>query len=154
MEDAFSLARSGLDALKDIEKFYAQADQSNPTPTQQAQIDLLRYLFADARASDTNDLIFQQLLTTFRLILSFRPAGNGGPLPRPDKGIPPGDGVIIYCDYSRFLENRDCDGEFVENKACDTDLMQVIDMTDAYLGCKHSLNTDKTEVSQRRNHGG
>lgn len=148
MKDAFELAQAGLDALNDIRDFYTKSDQSNPNPVEQAQLDLLSYLFSSARPFDPNDKVFQQLLRTFGLILLFRDNPEGKLTSRQKEVVfLPDGGFIVYCDYSRFIENQNCRGEHKKGQACDTELFHVVDMTDDYLHCKSSLNTGTAEVS-------
>lgn len=149
MKDAFALADAGLGALNDIRDFiFSQKDKSSPTPEQQAQIDLLHYLFSDARIFDANDMVFQKLADTFKSILAFRGDRNGEPTPRPPGPFIPANFVVVYCNYKRFEEHQDCDGNEKENKACDIDLWEVVDMDEDYLSCKAPYNADTTEVSR------
>src|SRR5690625_6953112 len=98
MKDAFELAQAGLDALNDIRDFYAKSDQSNPTPIEQAQLDLLSYLFSSAHPFDPNDKVFRQLLRTFGLILLFRDNPESKPTSRQKEVVfLPGGGFIVYC---------------------------------------------------------
>lgn len=150
MRDAFKLSEAGLDALNDIGAFYSKKDQSNPTSTEQAQLDLLGYLFSSAKPSDPDDRVFRQIRRTFGSILLFRDNPQGKSIPRPDdRTFLTDGGFVVYCDYSRFIENQNCRGEPKKGQACDTEVYRVIDMTEDYLSCKSSFNADTAEVGQR-----
>lgn len=149
MRDAFKLAEAGLDALNDIGAIHSKKDHSNTTPIEQAQLDLLSYLFSSARPSDPDDRVFRQIRRTFGSILLFRDNPQGQPIPRPDdKPFLPDGGFVVYCDYTRFVENQNCRGEPKEGQACDTEVYRVIDMTKDYMSCKDSFNADTAEVSK------
>ncbi|KAK2754391.1 hypothetical protein FQN54_007035 [Arachnomyces sp. PD_36] len=140
-KDAFDLAKSAADALSDIRKFYSQSDQSNPTPIQQAQIDLFGYLFSNANASNDDDKALRQITDTFEAIRSFLQHSSDDPIPKP-RGPPfTRGGVLVYCSYARLEEGHSCQGAIKhEDQACDTDLNIDIGMGDWYHSCKNSTD--------------
>ncbi|PLB50840.1 hypothetical protein P170DRAFT_508944 [Aspergillus steynii IBT 23096] len=44
--------------------------------------------------------------------------------------------VVIYCDYSRYIEGMDCNGVENSSVACDKDTSRKVDMDFSYKSCK------------------
>ena len=98
------------------------------------------YLFNEIPAQpSTNDEYFSRIMGVFNGVQNYN---HNNQYVSP----PPSDEVVIYCDYSRFKENKDCNGEDKKGYACDPDIQDVVQMDSDYQGCKGSLNTDTTQV--------
>ncbi|KAH8429797.1 uncharacterized protein LDX57_007469 [Aspergillus melleus] len=121
MKGALDLAAAAVDTLD------ALSTQTNNV----AQMDLFQYMFGFAvttvnghRQVNQNELDYIKGIYTN--VLNFA-------LLREDRK--PND-VVIYCDYSRYIEGVDCNG--VENKsvACDKDTSQKANIDFSYKSCK------------------
>ncbi|KAG2416201.1 hypothetical protein HFD88_007394 [Aspergillus terreus] len=133
MQSAFRLAEAGFDALN-------QLSQPSDGPTAVAQRDLLSYLFAEAMTNceiETSNERWQDITSTFLAVLNF--------LTTPDGGAEQNDGMhdfretgdlIMYCDYGRFQENKDCEGNPKPGWACDTSVDHVLEIKGIYSDCK------------------
>lgn len=138
MTNAFDLAEAASSALADIDTETAN----------EAQRDLLKYMFNRAVEHPSSaPTHFSKVVKTYRAILDFKKSENGNPQHKPEGGLPPDD-VIVYCDYSRFDENQNCDGNKQRGWACDRDTRVTKQMNGDYLGCQNTINTDTTAVYQ------
>ena len=138
MKDAFVYSQAAIDALNSL----ADTDPTHD-PAYIAKLDLLQYLFLNTMKHpptvDGTDQVFQKVLDVFTQVQRFNHNGDGSYTVRP-QGELPSDDVIVYCDYSRFQEGRNCDGSLSSSMACDRDTGLAVDMDADYTGCQaHSL---------------
>jgi hypothetical protein len=145
MQGAFDLAQAGSD-------IFGTLAASGSGDTWQAQKDLVSYLFAEALTNgniDPSNANWQTAAKTFTSVLKYN--GNSG---QPD-ATPSDyrslntDGLIVFCDYSRFKENQNCDGISKPGVTCDTTIGISWPMNDIYSSCKSSgiFSMSSTEVS-------
>ncbi|KAJ5815071.1 hypothetical protein N7474_006848 [Penicillium riverlandense] len=124
MDDAFELAQSGLDAWNAL----------NGGTYNQAEIDLLENMFAWAVTNDngqksvnTGHAQWTYIQDIFQGVLDFK---------APSKSPPRATDLIVYCDYSRYIENEDCKQNKKPGYACDTASKKEVKMDMAWKGCK------------------
>ncbi|KAL5356474.1 meiotically up-regulated gene family-domain-containing protein [Aspergillus floccosus] len=119
MQSALGLAEAGSDALN-------QLSQPGDGPTAVAQRDLFSYLFAEAMKNghiDTSNKEWQHFTSGFSAVLNYKKTPDGSPEQNDGMyGFLHMDDLIVYCDYSRFQENKDCQGNTAPGKACDTSI--------------------------------
>lgn len=127
MNDAFALAQAGLDVWNSL----------NGGTNTQAELDLLENMFAWAVKDDngqktvnTDHEYWTYIQTVFTGVIGFEPLKSS------KAGLPSTD-VIIYCDYSRYTKNKDCNGKRKLGYACDTDNNQIVKMGASWHGCKN-----------------
>ncbi|KAL1963046.1 hypothetical protein VTN77DRAFT_8794 [Rasamsonia byssochlamydoides] len=119
MTDAFDLARAALAAINAL-----QAGTAN-----EAQRDLMHP-------------VTQRVIQVFQGVLAFDKNGNGQPSTLAAGSRPPSDDVVVYCDYSRFIEGQTCSGVKDPTVACDRSIQKNIEMDDAYKSCKSNLSPE------------
>jgi hypothetical protein len=63
------------------------------------------------------------------------------------------DGLIVFCDYSRFKEDQNCDGVAKKGITCDTTIGISWPMNDIYSNCKSTsvFSSTSVEVSGQYN---
>lgn len=145
MRDAFAYNQAAVDTLN----YLANTDPSND-PSYLAKIDLLQYMFKNTMSNPPtvveSDAMFQHVLSVFTAVQLFNQKGDGTYSVRP-QGTLPSDDVIVYCDYSRFQEGRQCDNRVNSSTACDRDTGLTVDMDKNYKGCKsHAMNIATVRV--------
>lgn len=124
MDDAFELAQSGLDVWNAL----------NGGTYNQAEIDLLENMFAWAVTNDngqknvnTGHEQWTYIQDIFQGVLDFK---------APSKSPPRATDLIVYCDFSRYIENEDCKHNKKPGYACDTASNQEVKMDTSWKGCK------------------
>jgi hypothetical protein len=124
MNDAFELAQSGLNVWKAL----------NEGTYNQAEIDLLENMFAWAvtnsngqKSVNTDHEHWTYIQDVFQGVLDFQGTSRNPPV---------STDLIVYCDFSRYIENEDCDHKPMKGYACDTAKKQEVEMTAFWKGCK------------------
>lgn len=149
MNSAFDMARAGEDVLDAVDPY------GIGTPSQ-AQSDLVSYLFADALSNgQVNDAPFRKARRMHESILGYD-SNLGEPNPRPPQDLTTlrYSDVVVFCNYDRFTENRDCDGNEAKGMACDTSMRHLFQMGDIYKECKNKpFGGGGTEVSSCSRNG-
>ena len=101
MIDIFKLAQTELDVLRVID-----SDSANQT-----QLDLQKYIFHEIIFSnndfDSNNIFFKKVIEVYNAVLAFNKVDNNNSSSKSDNLFV--KNVIIYCDYSCFNENINCD---------------------------------------------
>ena len=149
MINAFKLAGAGSDTLK-------QLSQSSSTPTWIAQKDLLSFLFAETMTNgniDTNNARWTVAEDMFSSVLQYKTTTDGGAERNTMsyKTLSVSD-VIVYCDYSRFEEDKDCNKDPKKGYTCDHSIGQDFQMNKIYSDCKKTgIFSDAVEVSMSPN---
>lgn len=140
MKKAFDLTSAGKDAMSALKDSKGSKDQ----------IDLLQYLFAfavkDGAVQQSSQL--NRVYDVFDQVSAYKKEADGGPTAQ--SGTLPTDEVIIFCDYSRMNENKDCFGNAKEGYACDTVTKRVVRISPMYELCKYGQTTidGKTDTSE------
>lgn len=103
----------------------------------EAQMDLFEYMFSFAverggierkiKAAE-----WEKILYVYTEVLNF------APVRQPNDNIPETD-VVIYCDYSRYIEGQSCSGKKKRGFACDKDTSLNNEMTLGWKQCKSSV---------------
>jgi len=142
MKSAFDLAQAGSDLLSHL-------TPSGSGATWQAQKDLVKFMFAEALTNgnpDPNNANWNTVSSKFNLVLAYNSNGGQG---QPDitptnsnadqTGVytPLGaDKLVLFCDYSRFTKNQNCDKIAKPGITCDRTNGMAWPMDDIYNDCK------------------
>jgi hypothetical protein len=144
MSNAFKLADSA-------QAIWNHLNDETAAPASVAESDLLRYLFLEAIPEnqrnnpnlniDVNESpAFGRIRDTLSQILIY----DRDPIVKPAPGLIPfplsSNDVVVYCDFSRFNTNRNCNGNVRPGWACDTDIQEEMFMGKfgEYLACQNS----------------
>ncbi|KAI7970588.1 hypothetical protein EIK77_004614 [Talaromyces pinophilus] len=148
MSSAFDMAQAGSDTL-------TQLSTSGSGAVWDAQKDLVSYLFSEALTNgniDKSSSNWGKVSNTFSAVLKYN-NNQGQPQSTPSdyRSLDP-DSLVVYCDYSRFTENKDCDGNEKKGIVCDTNIGISWPMNSIYSDCKSTskLSTTSVEVSYLR----
>lgn len=127
MVRSFDLAQAAQDTLQ------ALKDGTHS----EAQMDLFEYMFSaalekigDRRVIKTAE--WERILYVYTEVLKF------APVRQPNEDIPETD-VVIYCDYSRYIEGKSCSGKKKRGYACDKDTSLTNQMTFGWKQCKSTV---------------
>ena len=135
MKGAFRLAGAGSYSLN-------QLSQPNPGPTSVAQKDLLSYLFAEAMTYgniNTDNEKWKNAKEKFSYVLDYMTTSDGGPETFDGKyWFLSVHDVVLYCDHSRFEEDKDCRGNAKRGYTCDTSIAADFRMNSIYSDCKRT----------------
>ncbi|TVY20918.1 hypothetical protein LARI1_G001711 [Lachnellula arida] len=130
MNNAFDLAQAGSDTFS--------ITPSGNGAKWQAQKDIISYLLAETLTAGDIDPKSQNwgiAKGVFTSVLKYNK--NNRPQTLPSNPATLGtDSVIVFCDFGRFKEDRDCNNNKRPGKACDTSIGVVIDMGPLYQACK------------------
>lgn len=102
-----------------------------------ADIELLDYMFGFAVKGKTPrpSGYLDRVISVYEQILDFDKNGDGRPLSMPS-GQPPIDDVVVFCDYTRYMEDQDCFGNAQDGWACDTVMGIEVKMDSVWHSCK------------------
>lgn len=144
MRGAFDLANAAYES-------FAWLPNSDNSASSVAQRDLVSYLFADALANgniDPNNPKWQAAANKFGAVLNYDTnLGNPETAPLSYKSLKTNN-LVMYCDYSRFVENYNCEGKKSRGAVCDKSIGMAYPMDDNYKSCKGGrFSTSSTEVS-------
>lgn len=130
MSSALDLAQAGHNALP------IEADPGTGA-ARAAQRNLVDYLFSETIRGGYIDFTkLQTIRNKFYLVLRHN-RRNGRPSATPsDYRSLTENKVVIFCDYSRYRENQDCQGNAVHGRACDSSLGINVPMDWGYEICK------------------
>lgn len=127
MVRALDLAQAAQDTL------HALKDGTN----NEAQMNLFEYMFSFAVQKDGNEKKIR-MTDWERISYVYTEVLNFAPVRQPNDNIPETD-VIIYCDYSRYIEGQSCSGKKKKGFACDKDTSLNNLMSLAWKQCKSSV---------------
>lgn len=117
MESAFDFAQAGSDLF---------SSPSIDMNILQAQQDLITYMFAAISRNPTNTKIVTDRFTSILKFNSGKPERTLNAVT--DKAVYPtltSNKLIFFCDYSRFTDNKACNGSVSNGFTCDTLLQYV-----------------------------
>ncbi|PLB50857.1 hypothetical protein P170DRAFT_474405 [Aspergillus steynii IBT 23096] len=103
----------------------------------EAQMDLFEYMFSFAVEGNGNNRRlkmdeWERIVNTYTEVLKF------APVRQPDEDIPTTE-VVIYCDYSRYIEGQSCSGKKKRNLACDKDTSLTNKINFVWRQCKSTV---------------
>ena len=96
-------------------------------------------MFAEALTSGHIDLTndkWQTAESMFEAVLKYNTNGGKPQTTPANLRTLHMDNLVVYCNYSRFKENQDCNGTPTPGTACDTSMMIDMKMSDGYNECK------------------
>jgi hypothetical protein len=144
MRNAFILADNA-------QTIWNRLHDDSPGSATEAESDLLRYLFLEAVPENQRsnpilniDINESPAFARIRETLAQVQLYNRIPTVKPKPGLIPfplsSKDVIVYCDFSRFNTNRNCNGNLRPGWACDTDTREETFMGNfgEYLACENS----------------
>lgn len=121
MTSAIDLAQAAADTMQ------ALKDQTHS----EAQMDLFEYMFSFAVKTvngrrQIDDSAWEWINRILVQVLKFKHST--------DQKV--AEDVVIYCDYSRYIEGTRCNGDKKKNMACDKDTSEDVEINSVFNWCK------------------
>lgn len=145
--------KGATDMAQAAEDLFVALSSAGSGPVRQAQEDLVSYLFTEAMTDGKIDPNNENHITAFNTIsnvLNYYQTKDGKPQTTPAnyRDLKTTD-LIIYCDYSRFKENQNCNGETKKGYTCDTSIGVSFLIGDIYSNCKSTSAFKMSETQVR-----